>query len=157
MNNIDKEDEINNEKPLDHIENLLNSSEFNIKMDEFKYIFDKAFSLIKELGKWSESTAQLFFMEILRNFNVAYKILFCQILFIPLLVIFILSICIFLGIIGYSFYDNLIIASGIFLTSLFMVLAFLLYWQKKLSQFLGFEQTILQVKEGVDVIINTSK
>ena len=156
MNN-NKEDVKHNTTASDEIENLFNSSEFNIKQEEYRNILNKVSIVAKEFSGWSESTAQLFFMETLRNFSASYKILFCQILFIPLFIIFILSLCVFFGIVGYSFYNNLIIASAIFLTSLFMVLVFLTYWQKRLSSFLGFSDTISQLKEGADAIIKAAK
>lgn len=156
MNN-NKEDVKHNTTASDEVENLFNSSEFNIKQEEYRNILNKVSIVAKEFSGWSESTAQLFFMETLRNFSASYKILFCQILFIPLLIIFILSLCVFFGIVGYSFYNNLIIASAIFLTSLFMVLVFLTYWQKRLSSFLGFSDTISQLKEGADAIIKAAK
>lgn len=156
MANIDKDNGSNN-NDSDQIDSLLNSSEFKVKLDEFNDILSKLSKLIKEVGSWSESTAKLFLLELSRNFTVTYKILFCLILFIPLLIIFILSLCAFSAIVVYSFYSNIVIASGIFLTSLFIVLLLLAYWQKKLSVFLGFEETVSQIKEGLDVITNATK
>ncbi|WP_413700799.1 hypothetical protein ACLKMH_02915 [Psychromonas sp. KJ10-10] len=62
MANINKEDE-SNTKTSEQIEGLLNSSEFNIKFAEFKDIFNKFYLLTKEMGSWSESTAQLFYLK----------------------------------------------------------------------------------------------
>ena len=156
MSNMNKDKETNT-KASEQAQSSLNSSEFKVKFDEFNDIFSKLSQLMKQAGDWSESTAKLFLLELTRNFSVIYKLFFLQTLFIPLLIIFILSLCVFLAIVSYSFYNSIVLSSGTFIISLFCVLSLLAYWQKKLSVFLGFGETVAQVKEGLDVITKATK
>jgi ABC-type nickel/cobalt efflux system permease component RcnA len=88
---------------------------------------------------------------------VAKKFLVCQLLFIPLLVLFIFSICVSVGIVSYSITHNMLIGVGLFLFTMSVVLVGLVYWQKYLMQFFGFKDTISQLKEGMDVISKASQ
>jgi hypothetical protein len=133
----------------------VNSDDVNV--EEIKDIFNKASKLAQEVGQWSESTVQLFFMEILRNVAAAKQFLVCQLLFIPLLVLFIFSLCVCSGIVIYSLTDSIFIGLGVFLLTMMLVLVGLLYWQKRLIRFFGFKDTVSQLKEGIDVISKASK
>lgn len=136
---------------------LSNSDEVNANVDEITDIFNKVSKVAQDIGQWSESTVQLFFMEVSRNIVVAKKFLVCQLLFIPLLVLFIFSICVSVGIVSYSITHNMLIGVGLFLFTMSMVLVGLVYWQKYLMQFFGFKDTISQLKEGMDVISKASQ
>lgn len=136
---------------------LSNSDEVNANVDEITDIFNKVSKVAQDIGQWSESTVQLFFMEVSRNVVVAKKLLVCQLLFIPLLVLFIFSICVSVGIVSYSITHNMLIGVGLFLFTMSMVLVGLVYWQKYLMQFFGFKDTISQLKEGMDVISKASQ
>jgi len=135
----------------------VNSDEVNVKVDEIKDIFNKISKLTQEVGQWSESTVQLFFIEILRNIVAAKKFFICQLLFIPLLVLFIFSLCVCTGIMIYSITHSIFIGLGIFLLAMMLVLVGLIYWQKRLIRFFGFKDTVSQLKEGIDVISKASK
>jgi hypothetical protein len=134
-----------------------NSDEVNVKVEEIKDIFNKVSKLTQEVGQWSESTVQLFFIEILRNVAAAKKFFVCQLLFIPLLVLFIFSLCVCTGIMIYSITHSIFIGLGIFLLAMMLVLVGLIYWQKRLIRFFGFKDTVSQLKEGIDVISKASK
>ena len=112
---------------------------------------------VEEIGQWSEATVQLFFMEVLRNVAAAKQFFVCQLLFIPLLVLFIFSLCVCTGIVLYSITLNILIGVGGFLIAMLLVLVGLLYWQKRLIRFFGFKETVSQLKEGIDVISKASK
>lgn len=135
----------------------VNSDEMNVNVEEIKDIFNKVSKLAQEVGQWSESTVQLFFMEILRNVAAAKQFLVCQLLFIPLLVLFIFSLCVCSGIVIYSLTHSIFIGLGVFLLTMMLVLVGLLYWQKRLIRFFGFKDTVSQLKEGIDVISKASK
>jgi len=138
-------------------DSLLNSEELNVKIDEIKDIFNKVSTVAQEVGSWSESTIQLFFTEVLRNVAAAKQFFVCQLLFIPLVVLFIFSLCVCVGIITYSLTASLLIAVGLFIFAMLLVLAGLIYWQKYLLRFFGFKDTVSQLKEGLDVIAKASK
>lgn len=135
----------------------VNSDEMNVNVEEIKDIFNKVSKLAQEVGQWSESTVQLFFMEVLRNVAAAKQFFVCQLLFIPLLVLFIFSLCVCTGIVLYSITLNILIGVGGFLIAMMLVLVGLLYWQKRLISFFGFKETVSQLKEGIDVISKASK
>ncbi|WP_153009386.1 phage holin family protein [Shewanella frigidimarina] len=135
----------------------VNSDEMNVNVEEIKDIFNKVSKLAQEVGQWSESTVQLFFMEVLRNVAAAKQFFVCQLLFIPLLVLFIFSLCVCTGIVLYSITLNTFIGVGGFLLAMMLVLVGLLYWQKRLIRFFGFKETVSQLKEGIDVISKASK
>ncbi len=134
-----------------------NTESLGVKFDEITDVFNKLSKIAQEAGQWSESTIKLFFIEILRNVEAAKRFAVCQLLFIPLLILFIFSICICIGIIAYSFTSNLLIAVGMFLSAMGLVLVALAYWQKYLMRFFGFKATIAQLKEGADVISKAAK
>lgn len=134
-----------------------NTETLGVKFDEITDVFNKVSKIAQEAGQWSESTIKLFFIEILRNVEAAKRFAVCQLLFIPLLILFIFSICICIGIIAYSLTSNLLIAVGMFLSAMGLVLVALAYWQKYLMRFFGFKATIAQLKEGADVISKAAK
>ncbi|UJF22647.1 hypothetical protein [Shewanella sp. OMA3-2] len=138
-------------------EPLLKSPEINTNVDDIADIFNKISSMTQEVGKWSEATVQLFFTEVLRNVAAAKQFFVCQLLFIPLLILFIFSLCVCVGIVSYSLTQNMLIGVGAFLLVMSSVLVGLIYWQKYLLRFFGFKDTISQLKEGIDVISKASK
>lgn len=138
-------------------EPLLNTDEISVKIDEISDVFNKASKIAQEVGHWSESTVQLFFIEIQRNIEAAKRFVACQLLFIPLLILFIFSSCVSVGIVVYSITGNLLIGVGSFLLIMALVLIGLIYWQKYLIRFFGFKDTIAQLKEGADVISKATK
>lgn len=138
-------------------EPLLKPTEIKSDISDIADIFNKISSMALEVGKWSESTVQLFFTEVLRNVAAAKQFLLCQLLFIPLLVLFIFSLCICVGIVSYSLTQSIYVGVGAFLLVMLLVLVGLSYWQKYLLRFFGFKDTISQLKEGVDVISKASK
>ena len=135
----------------------LNAETLGIKIDEITDVFNKVSKIAQEAGQWSESTIKLFFIEILRNIEAAKRFAVCQLVFIPLLILFIFSLCICIGIIAYSLTYNVLIAVGLFLLAMGLVLLGLAYWQKHLMKFFGFKATIAQLKEGADVISKAAK
>tara|TARA_R110001583_G_scaffold4077_4_gene24354 strand:+ start:895 stop:1377 length:483 start_codon:yes stop_codon:yes gene_type:complete len=155
----DTKDVLNEDKISDATKKdaLLNSEEINVKIDEIKDIFNKVSTVAHEVGLWSESTIQLFFTEVLRNVAAAKQLFVCQLLFIPLLVLFIFSLCVCVGIITYSLTESLLIGVGLFILAMLLVLVGLIYWQKYLLRFFGFKATVSQLKEGFDVISKASK
>ena len=135
----------------------LNAETLGIKIDEITDVFNKVSKIAQEAGQWSESTIKLFFIEILRNIEAAKRFAVCQLVFIPLLILFIFSLCICIGIVAYSLTYNVLIAVGLFLLAMGLVLLGLAYWQKHLMKFFGFKATIAQLKEGADVISKAAK
>ena len=134
-----------------------NSAEFSAQIDQLKAVFNRVSALSQEMGRWSESTLQLFLIEVQRNIVAAKQFIFCQLLFIPLLILFVFSVCVCAGGITYYFTDNLLAAIGIFLTTITSVLGGLAYWQKRLLKHFGFKDTIAQLEEGVNVIYQASQ
>ena len=161
MSNQDKTSQGTQKDPLLDNEELnneqLNSDGIDVKIDDLKDVFNKVSNIAQEAGQWSESTIKLFFVEILRNVAAAQRFVVCQLLFIPLLILFIFSLCVSIGIVAYSLTYNLLIAVGFFLLAMSLVLLGLIYWQKYLTRFFGFKETIAQLKEGADVISKAAK
>ncbi|WP_413479011.1 phage holin family protein [Vibrio hibernica] len=127
------------------------------KIDEIKSAFNQVSKVITEVGQWSESTAQLFYLEVQRNIAAAKQSIICQVLFIPLLILFIFSLCISIGVVAYVLTQNVLIGIGLFLFAMGLILAGLIYWQKRLIRSFGFNETISQLKEGVDVITKAAQ
>jgi len=138
-------------------DNLFDTEQIEKKIDEVSSLFNKLSDTIDTLGKWSESTIQVFFMELLRSVNASKQFLLCQVLFIPLLILFFFSTCIAVGIVFYSLTGQVLIGVGTFLLSMIAILGALAYWQKRLMKMIGFTETIAQMKEGVDVVSKASK
>ncbi|WP_027696658.1 hypothetical protein [Vibrio litoralis] len=129
-----------------------NSQGITEKLDEIKTLLNQASSVIAEVGQWSESTAQLFYLEVQRNLAAAKQSIICQLLLIPLLIMFIFSACVCVGIASYALTQNLLIGIAAFLFSMGVILIGLIFWQKRLIRFFGFQETMSQLKEGIDVI-----
>jgi len=138
-------------------DSLLDTESINTKFQEVSDIFNKLSAITEEVGQWSKSTGQLFYMEVLRNIYTARQLFLCQLLFIPLLVLFVFSLCILVGVIAYTISLSILVGFICFLLTTFLVLIGLIFWQKHLMSFLGFKETIDQLKEGVDVISKASK
>jgi len=147
----------NNTSEESHLNEPSNAQKIQDKFDEISNLVDQLSQTLQEIGGWSQSTLQLFFMEWLRNVAAAKKILVCQILFILLIILFIFSLCVSIGIVFYSITGHLLIGVASFLIAFSAVLLALFFWQKHLLRFLGFKQTISQVKEGMDVISKATK
>ncbi|MBD1573379.1 hypothetical protein HC725_08840 [Vibrio sp. S17_S38] len=127
------------------------------KVDEIKSAFNQVSKVITEVGQWSESTAQLFYLEVQRNIAATKQSIICQILFIPLLILFIFSLCISIGVVNYVLTQNVLIGIGLFLFAMILILTGLIYWQTRLIRSFGFKETISQLKEGLDVITKTAQ
>ncbi|RBW47941.1 hypothetical protein DS885_00390 [Psychromonas sp. B3M02] len=138
-------------------DNLFDTEQIEQKFNEVSSMFNKLSDTIDALGKWSESTIQVFFMELLRSIAASKQFLLCQVLFIPLLILFVFSTCIAIGIVFYSLTGYLLVGVGTSLLSMLLVLAGLAYWQKRLMKMIGFTDTIAQIKEGIDVVSKASK
>lgn len=156
MDTSEKSDK-NKPSEEDNLAQALNTQQIQTKLDEMLSLFDQLSQTLKEIGGWSQSTLQLFLMEWLRNVAVAKRILLCQLLFIPLFIIFIFSLCVCIGIVAYSLTSHLLVGVGSFLIVFTAVLVSLIVWQKYLLRFVGFKETISQVKEGIDVISKAAK
>jgi len=157
MSNIKEPLSNNNSNEDTQADSRLNASQFNEQLDEFKELFNRVSILSQEVGRWSESTLQLFFLEVQRNMAAAKQFFFCQVLFIPLLVLFVFSLCICAGGVGYYFSHDLLVGMSMFLITISLTLVGLAYWQKRLLKHLGFKDTIAQLEEGVDVIYKASQ
>lgn len=157
MNNTDKVYDENKISDTESTESVLDKQNVNVKIDEVIDVFNKLSALTEEVGQWSKSTIQLFFMEVLRNIASAKQLFFCQLLFIPLLILFIFSLCITVGVIAYTISLNILVGLLFFILAMSAVLGGLIFWQKYLIGFLGFKDTLEQLKEGADVISKATK
>ncbi|QDE30065.1 MULTISPECIES: hypothetical protein [Shewanella] len=154
---VSSKDKISDGPQTDPLLDPDNSEEETVNIDDITDILSKLSKVTQNVGEWSESTVQLFFIEVLRNVAAAKQFFVCQLLFIPLLVLFIFSLCVSVGIITYSLTQSLLSGVGIFLLVMSSVLAGLVYWQKYLLRFFGFKDTISQLKEGIDVLSKASQ
>ncbi|HBV77765.1 MULTISPECIES: hypothetical protein [Vibrio] len=112
----------------------------------------KVFSQLQTQTKqWSTLTFELFLLELSNSIDVVKRLIVCQILFISLLVLFLFSASVGVGVVTYYFTASLIISYGAFLFALFVILAGLVRYQQYIMQFMGFKQTVAQIKEGLDV------
>jgi hypothetical protein len=157
MKNTDKACDENKISEADSLDNLLDTQNLSVKIDEILDVFNKVSALTEELGQWSKSTVQLFFMEVLRNVNAAKQIFLCQLLFIPLLILFVFSLCVTAGVVAYTITLNILIGFAFFILAMSAVLGGLVFWQKHLMSFLGFNSTLEQLKEAADVISKATK
>ena len=156
MKNMNDSSE-HNSKEDTQADNPLNTSEFSAQIDEIKDVFNRVSVLSQEVSRWSESTLQLFLIEVQRNVVAAKHLLLCQLLFIPLLILFVFSVCVCAGGLAYYFTGNLLAAIGTFLITIIAVLGGLAYWQKCLLKHVGFNDTIAQLEEGVNVIYKAAQ
>ncbi|WNJ95578.1 phage holin family protein [Vibrio ruber] len=113
--------------------------------------------LATSLKTWSNTTLDLFVLEVKTNIAAARQIVLCSIIFILLAVLFIFSLCLTAGIVTYYLTAHLLLSAGVFIVSLGLVLFGLAWWQKRLTTFLGFKNTTDQLQEGWYALSNQAQ
>lgn len=111
-------------------------------------IFSQIDELSTSLKSWSGSTRDLLLLEVKANVTAVAQIVVGGIVFALLAVLFVFSLCVAMGVVAYHLSAHLLLSMGVFLASLALVLATLIWWQKRLTHFLGFKNTTAQLQEG---------
>lgn len=142
-----------NESPND--ENIIDdlkasATEVNALINEFSQFQEK-------MQQWSKSTIELLFLELSNSLSIIKQLIIFQILFICLFIFFVISVCVGVGVVTYSLTTSLIGSYAAFMLTLSVILISILLWQKHILKFIGFSNTLAQIKEGVDVFTQKKK
>ncbi|MEZ9473925.1 hypothetical protein CWN85_02190 [Vibrio splendidus] len=138
--------------------NSANDKSSDRKVDDLKRSASELNGLWKDLAilqthtqQWSQSTLELFLLEFRNSVDVFKKRLVFQLLFVALLPLFLFSIAVGAGVVIYYFTLNLLAGYGAFIFTLGLILICLVLRSSYLKQFIGFECTKEQLKEGLHV------
>jgi hypothetical protein len=105
-------------------------------------------ALSTSLKTWSNSSLDLFLLEMKVNMAAARQIVVCSIIFTLLSVLFIFSLCLAAGLVTFHFTAHLLLSVVVFIGCLGLALSALAWWQLRLTHFLGFKNTTKQLQEG---------
>ncbi|WP_427982875.1 hypothetical protein [Agarivorans sp.] len=105
-------------------------------------------TLSSSLKTWSNSSLDLFLLEMKVNMAAARQIVLCSIIFTLLAVLFIFSLCVAAGLVTFHFTAHLLLSVAVFIGCLGLALSALAWWQLRLTHFLGFKNTTKQLQEG---------
>ncbi|MDW6092540.1 phage holin family protein [Vibrio rhizosphaerae] len=121
-------------------------------VNSIRTILTQIEGLATSLKTWSDTTLDLFVLEVKTNIAAARQIVLCSIVFILLAVLFIFSLCLTAGIVTYDLTAHVLLSCGVFIGSLGLALFGLAWWQQRLTNFLGFKHTTEQLREGWDAL-----
>ncbi|MEZ8061398.1 MULTISPECIES: hypothetical protein [Vibrio] len=138
--------------------NFVDSKSCDREVDDLKRAASELNGLWKDLTllqahteQWSKSTFELFLLELRNSVTACKKLFVFQFIFIVLLPIFLFSVAVGAGVVSYYFTLNLLVGYGAFMLMLSFILISLVFCHKYLKQFVGFEYTKEQLKEGLHV------
>ncbi|ASA54822.1 phage holin family protein [Vibrio gazogenes] len=126
-------------------------------MHRLRAILSQLGTLSTSVKTWSDATLDLFLLEVKVNVEAARQIVLCSIIFTLLSVLFIFSFCLTAGVVTYSLTANVLFGAGVFIVSLGLALVGVAWWQLRLTRFLGFKNTTVQLQEGWDVLSNKTQ
>lgn len=138
--------------------NFVDSKSHDREADDLKRAASELNGLWKDLTllqahteQWSKSTFELFLLELRNSVTACKKIFVFQFIFIVLLPMFLFGVAVGAGVVSYYFTLNLLAGYGAFMLMLSFILISLVFCHKYLRQFVGFEYTKEQLKEGLHV------
>lgn len=126
-------------------------------VNELRSLLSQFSNLSTTLKTWGGSTLELLRLEIKLNMAATSQVILCSIIFTLLSVLFLFSVCFALSLVTYHFTTQLLVSVGVFIASLGLTLVGLVWWQKRLTKFLGFKKTIDQLQEGWDAFTNQTQ
>jgi uncharacterized membrane protein YqjE len=124
---------------------------------EVNELISEVFKLQSQMQQWSKSTFELFVLELVNSIAALKRIFVCHILFVFLLILFVVSLCIGVGVITYHFTASVVVSYFAFVLTLAIGLISNVLWRKRLNKFVGFSNTFGQIKEGANVFTQQTK
>ncbi len=91
--------------------------------------------------QWSMSIFELFALELRNTVAASKKLVVIKLLFVALLPMFLISIAIGVGVMGYYFTLNLLVGYSTFIAAFSVILVLLILGSRYYKQFVGFEHT----------------
>ncbi len=91
--------------------------------------------------QWSISIFELFTLELRNTVAASKKLIVIKLLFVALLPMFLISIAVGVGVVGYYFTLNLLVGYSAFIAAFSVILVFLVLGSRYCKQFVGFEYT----------------
>jgi len=143
------------DKKIENEQGLID--ELSASANEFSALMKDFAQFQSQVQKWSTSTIELFWLELKSTFAGLKQLLLCHVLLLCLSLFFIISVCVGMGVVTYVLTANVLLSYAAFMGALSMVLIALIVWQKHVLQFMGFSNTLAQIKEGVDVFTQQAK
>jgi len=124
---------------------------------EVNELISEVLRLQSQMQQWSKSTFELFILELANSITALKRIFICHILFVFLLILFVVSLCIGVGVVTYHFTASMVVSYFAFVLTLAVGLISNVFWRKRLSKFVGFSNTFEQIKEGSNVFTQQTK
>jgi len=109
------------------------------------------------LTAWISNIQRLFQLELDRTLTAGKRLIFLQLMLVPLGTALLVSLCGGLGLIAYYFSQSVYIGFLAFLLVQVIIFAGVLLYQRKLRPLLGFEETKRQVKEALSDVAENFK
>ncbi|MCG9681624.1 hypothetical protein L1D31_03495 [Vibrio sp. Isolate23] len=91
--------------------------------------------------QWSMSIFELFSLELRNTVAASKKLIVIKLLFVALLPMFLISIAVGIGVMGYYFTLNLLVGYSAFIAAFSVILMLLILGSRYYKQFVGFEYT----------------
>ncbi|WP_308363642.1 MULTISPECIES: hypothetical protein [unclassified Microbulbifer] len=102
------------------------------------------------LSAWLVNLQTLARLEFSRTLAAGKRIIALQLLLLPLVLAFVLSLCAGAGLIGYYYSQSVYVGFAAFLLAQVLILTGMLLYQRKLSSMMGFSETKRQAKEAIN-------
>ncbi|GAB2880307.1 hypothetical protein ACCI51_06995 [Microbulbifer echini] len=109
------------------------------------------------LSAWLRNIQQLFQLELERTLAAGKRLIFLQLMLVPLGTALLVSFCGGLGLLIYYFTQSVYIGFATFLLIQISIFISILFYQRKLRALLGFEETKRQVREALNDVAETIK
>jgi hypothetical protein len=109
------------------------------------------------LSAWLVNFQSLVRLEFSRTLAVSKRLIALQLLLLPLVLAFALSLCAGAGLIGYYYSQSIYVGFTTFVLVQVLILAGILLYQRKLSSMLGFSETRRQAKEAINDVVESFK
>ncbi|BBM00606.1 hypothetical protein [Microbulbifer sp. GL-2] len=109
------------------------------------------------LTAWISNIQRLFQLELDRTLTAGKRLIFLQLMLVPLGTALLISLCGGIGLIAYYFSQSVYIGFLTFLLMQIFIFVGVLLYQRKLRPLLGFEETKRQVKEALSDVAENFK
>lgn len=149
-----------NPEPAAHERSRTHFSDPQETPSELQAAIANAEDTLKLLSGWLVNLQALARLEFSRTLGAGKRIVALQIVLIPLALLFYLSLCSGIGLVGYYFSQSIYIGFAAFVAVQAIVIGVIAVYQKKLRSLLGFDQTrqqVQQVREVLNDVFETNK
>ncbi|WP_226644622.1 hypothetical protein [Microbulbifer variabilis] len=109
------------------------------------------------LTAWLGNIQRLFQLELERTLTVGKRLIFLQLMLVPLGTALLVSLCGGVGLMAYYFSQSIYIGFTVFILIQVSLFLGVLLYQKKLRPLLGFEETKRQLREALHDVAETIK